>query len=335
MKKILYLFCAFFVLGLYIHAEDALLIDFSLLTPDYPADNPTLHERTILDYSIAAGTNYTAEQKAEMKTSLALTDWVVKLNSSADSLFADSVSYVRPAVVNDNSPFYPGDTVLGIRTSFPTEPYNAYITIRPPFKILAYADRDELQPDGSLVVPAEEEGAGRKFDSLGVVKNVGLLRSVAVSTYGLNYPHKLTVLIEDIDRKIHEIPLGHMEFEGWQELEWMNPNYIEDVKKRDLRVRPLYPTLSPYIRFVGIRIYRNGIQVGGDFIGYIKDIQVTYDKAREQFEENIDNERVWGILRERSEERRQAELQGVGRLELLRYIERLKKHVVQDLEGVE
>ncbi len=319
----------------FVHAEDALLIDFSLLLPDYPADDPTLHERTILDYSFLAGTNYTDEQKREMKTSLALDEWVVKLNSSADSRFADAVSYVRPAVVNQNSPLYPGDTVLGIRTSFPTEPYNAYITIRPPFEILAHADRDELQPDGSLIIPAEEEGAGRKFDSLGVVKNVGLLRSLSVSVYGLNYPHKLSVLIEDTDGVEQEISLGNMEFEGWDELTWDNPNYIDDVKKRDLRVRPLYPISLPFVRLLGMRIYRNGTQVGGDFIGYVKDIKATYDKAREQFEENINNEQVWGILRERAEQDRVTELQGIGKLEILRYIERIKKHVVQDLEGIE
>ncbi len=335
MKKLLYLVIILLVFGLSINAEEALLIDFSLLTPDFPADSPTLNERTIMDYSTLAGRGYTAEQRQEMKSSLALEEWTVTLNSSAKSMLADSVSNVRAAQVNPESDLYSGETVLGFRTLFPSEPYNAFITITPPFEILPTADRDELQVDGSLIVPEEEIGGSRKFVSFGVLQNVGSLRSMSVSTYGLNYPHRMTILIEDNDRVVHEIPFGNLEFSGWGEVSWENPNYIEDVRKRELRIRPTYPTGLSYIRLLGIRIYRNGDQIGGDYVGYVKDIKVTYDRANQQLEEDINSEAIWGIQQQRADEQRFNSLERFGREQVLQYIERLNQHVVQDIDGIE
>ena len=34
---------------------------------------------------------------------------------------------------------------------------------------------------------------------------------------------------------------GYLEFDGWRTLTWNNPNYVADVRNRELRKFPLYP----------------------------------------------------------------------------------------------
>ncbi|MBQ3686698.1 MAG: flagellar protein, partial [Treponema sp.] len=77
---------AMFLAGSFAFARESTVIDFSLLTADSVADengNPTQNARTVMDYAKAAGSSWTSEQKALMKTSLALNQWEVELNSSA------------------------------------------------------------------------------------------------------------------------------------------------------------------------------------------------------------------------------------------------------------
>lgn len=307
-------------------AEEAVLIDFAQLTADYPADDPVHNERTLVDYSIAAGSSYTEEEKAEMKISLAIDAWEIDLASSSQRVNTVSNSLIRPAPVREGASNYENQTVLGARINFPTEPFNSWALIRPPFEIPAYADLSEVQEDGSVEVAQEEVGRGRKFDSIGVVKNVGVLRSVSMNVHGLNFPHGISIVLQDENNEEHEIFMGYLRFDGWRTLEWRNPNYIQQVRNRELRVFPLYPNLTPMRKLIGIRIYRDAAMEGGDFITYVKDISLTYDRAVLQLERDINDEAVWGILQERERSRREAELRNLGNIQVLRYLEQRKMH---------
>lgn len=307
-------------------AEEAVLIDFAELVANYPADDPVHNERTLVDYSIAAGTSFTEEEKAEMKISLALSAWEIELASSSRNINTISDSMVRPAPVREGASNYENQTVLGARIHFPTEPFNSWALIRPPFEIPAYQDRDEVQDDGSLAVAQEEVGRGTKFDNIGVVKNVGVLRSVSMNVHGLNFPHGISIILQDENNQQHEIFMGYLNFDGWRTLEWRNPNYITEVRNRELRVFPLYPNLTPMRKLIGIRIYRDAAMQGGDFVTYIKDINITYDRAVLQLERDINDEAVWGILQERERSRREAELRNLGSIQVLRYLEQRKMH---------
>ena len=231
----------------------------------------------------------------------------------------------REAMVKDTAAKYAGEKVLGIRVHFPTEPFNSWAIATPPFDIPAYMDATQLQDD-ALTVPQEEVGKGTKFDNYGVVKNVGVLKSVSITLLGLNFPHGLSIVLEDQNGEEKHIFMGYLAFDGWKTLTWNNPNYITEVRNRELRTFPLYPESAPLYKLSGILIHRDGAHKGGNFITYVRDIKMTYDKAILTLKRDVDDENVWGILQERERARRAAELNRLGKLQALRYLEQLKMH---------
>ncbi len=327
MKRFWILFVALLLtVGLSGVAQESALIDFSDLTVDWPADEPVENERTLVDFGGYAGASFTQAEREMMKSSLAIGNWDVVLSSSARTTRRMLDSETRQAMVREGATQFENQGVMGVRVSFPTESYNAWALITPPFEIPAFADIDELDDDGNLVVPEDEQGRGRKFDGYGVVKNVGTLRTVSMNVYGLNYPYRISLILQDENHDTKEIMMGDLQFDGWNELTWENPNYIEDVRHRELRQQPLYPRLAPMRKLVGIRIYRDGSQQGGDFISYLKDIDITYDLATIEIERDIDDEEVWGLLQEREEARRQAELRRLGHVQILRFLEQRRMY---------
>ncbi|MFP4383083.1 MAG: flagellar filament outer layer protein FlaA [Spirochaetia bacterium] len=307
-------------------AVEEVLIDFSTLEADYPQDNPVDDSETILDFSTVAGSRFTEEDKNAMKTSLAIANWEVNLASSSGSIENMSNSMVRSAPVKEDASRFAGETVLGVRVHFPTEPFNSWALIQPPFEIPAYMDKQELQGDGTLVTPQEEQGRGRKFDNFGVIKNIGVVKKIDVNVYGLNFPYGFSIILQDSNNQEQEIYFGDMQFDGWNTLTWENPNYITDVRQRALRMYPIYPKSSPMRKLVGIRIYRDAMHEGGDFIAYVKDINITYDQAILPGESDIDHENLWQILTAREQARRKAELERLGQIQVLRTLEQKKMH---------
>jgi hypothetical protein len=325
MKRFLILFVVtFMALSVSVMAEQSTLIDFSKLTADYTSSTPPQNTATMIDFSNQAGASFTQVDKAAMRTSLAISNWDIELASSSRNVMNLTESLVKPATVRQGAANYAGDTVMGIRVHFPTEPYNSWAMIKPPFDIPAYSDKTTVDNNGNLTVPQDQVGVGDKFDGFGVVKNVGSLKSLSVSVMGLNYPERLGVILSDENNDQQEIDLGPLNFDGWRTLTWENPNYIADVRNRALRVQPLYPNLTPYRKLVGFIIYRDGSQIGGDFISYLKDVNIVYDLATLNLQTDINNEQVWGILQQREQARRQAELQKLGNIQVLRYLEQQK-----------
>ena len=313
-------------------AEQATLINFTQLVADYPADDPVNHASTVVDYSSVAGSSFTDEQKREMRTSLAIQNWEVTLNSSASNVVNLARSQVRPAPVREGERVsrYPGEVVLGVRVHFPTESNAAWALIEPPFEIPAYSDPKVIADDGTISIPDGEQGTGTQFDNFGVVKNVGVLRRLSAWVHGLNYPHGLSIILQDESGDNQEIFMGYLDFNGWRELVWENPNYISEVRDRELRPRPLYPQLAPMRKLIGIRVYRDASLIGGDFVTYIGEINVTYDEAVLELERDINDEAVWGILQAREQDRAEAELNRLGNIQVLRYLERQKMDTTLD-----
>ena len=90
MKKTLGLFAAAMLLvGGVAFADEAMLIDFTLLDADCVEDengNATQNKHTVMDFSVSAGSTFTDDQRALMRTSLVLPEWEVVLNSSANTV---------------------------------------------------------------------------------------------------------------------------------------------------------------------------------------------------------------------------------------------------------
>lgn len=322
--------------GTALFADTSTLIDFTKLSPDTAIGKdttPSENGATLIDYSNIAGASFSDEEKAAMKSSLAPGNWGVELASSARTVANQRVSFTKEATTSPTAKQFNGEDmanlkVLGVRIHFPIDPYNSWALITPPFDIPAYLDKTTLQGD-KLVVADADKGMGTKFDGYGVVKNVGVLKSLSITVYGANFPNGLGVIVTDQDGNDQVLFMDYLQFDGWRTLTWNNPNYVTDVRNRELRRYPLYPAGMPFLKLKGIYIYRDAQQAGGDIVTYFKDIKVTYDKAIISTQRDINDEAVWGILQQRNEARRLAEVKRLGNIQVLRFLEKEKMDTTQ------
>ena len=163
MKKIYYFAAAAMLLaGTFGFAKESVLIDFTQLEADSVADengNPTENSRTIMDFSVAAGASFTEDQKSLMKTSMALPNWEVVLNSSAQNVTAVALSQVVAAPVKAEADVpFAGSNVMGVRVKFPTWANNANAKIVPPFEIQAYEPLADADENGNRQEQTDEIG---------------------------------------------------------------------------------------------------------------------------------------------------------------------------------
>jgi hypothetical protein len=320
-------------------ADEAVLIDFSKLKADLYVDpgNPgssdseaegqgggdqadNQNHQTMMDFSTVAGSSYTKEQKQVMKTSLFVENWDVNLSSSSRTVTNQVLSFVKPA------PSKQWDTVMGVRIHFPVENFNGSARIVPPFEIPAY-DWDEVGDDGAVTRPdsADRTQPSRFENGYGVVKNVGTIKAIAVNAYGLDFPHSLSAILIDSNGNEKIVFMGYLNFDGWGELTWYNPSYVSEVRNRELRLYPLYPTATPHVKFGGFLIQRDGAATGGDFIGYFKDVKIIYDKAVLDTERDINDEALWNIIQTKEDDKKRFEVERFGHNQVLRYLETQKK----------
>jgi hypothetical protein len=340
MKKMLILVVIAMLAGP-LFAEEAILLDFSTLKADIHvrvSDNdtdstPNQNRQTMMDYAHVAGGSFTSQQKAVMKTSLAIGNWEVLLASSSRTVENITMSYTREA------PSKQFGTVMGIRIHFPVEPHNSWALIKPPFEIPAFEPQATIGDDGSIQpagdgitgpsrfeAPAGENGKVDKTKpAYGVVKNVGVVKSVAVNVYGLNFPHGLSTILIDSQGNEKTIFMGYLQFDGWGELIWNNPAYVQEVRNRDIRIYPLYPTSTPFVKFGGFLIQRDAAKTGGDFVTYFKDVKLIYDLAVLDQDRDIDDESLWHIILDRETARKTWEMEQFGQNQILRYLEYQKQ----------
>jgi hypothetical protein len=302
-------------------ADRNILIDFSNLVADLDSGE---NRQTLMDYSgTTQGNSFTAEQRAQLKTSLLMRNWLVTLASSSRSVTNNALSYVSQAT---SKGFFEGEQpVMGVRVHFPVEPFNSWALIKPPFDIPAY-EFSTVEEDGTITAADQENQdfyAPSRFENgYGILKNVGPIKSIAVRVYGLNFPHSLSLVFEDDLGEQKTIPIGYLNFDGWARLTWENPSYIQDIRARTMRLYPLYPANSSYIKFVGFLVKRDAASPGGDFISYFKDVEVIYDRAvQDPAAADIDDEATWHIRDVREKEKAARDVRNFGIDQVLRYIE--------------
>jgi hypothetical protein len=318
-----------------IFAEEAILIDFSKLTADITVNGqgedppPNQNRATLMDFTNEATSNFTARQKTQMKSSLAIANWDVVFASSSRNITTKSLSYTKEA------PSKEWTTVMGVRIHFPVEAFSSWAMIKPPFEIPAFEPAVDVSDDGEIT--PQEEGSngitgpsrfegeaddeGKPAGGYGIVKNVGTIKSVAANVYGLNFPHALSAILIDDKGNQKTVFLGYLNFEGWGELRWDNPAYIQNVRNRELQVAPIYPESTPYVKFGGFLIQKAPNSPGGDFISYFKDVKIIYDKAVLDTERDIDDEAIWNIIQTRDTERKQTNLQRLGQIQVQRQLD--------------
>ncbi len=331
MKKTLILVVmAFLFIGAIAVAEVATVVDFQLLNADIIADKAgemTQNRRTVMDFGVVAGASYTDDQKKMMRTSLAIGEWDVVLNSSAKTAVRTALSYTKEAEVSSEAQNYAGQKLMGIRIKFPEWAHNANATIEPRFPIPAFAPMTQVDDSGNLQEPtAEDKASGKsRFEGgYGVVKNTGVIKSVSVNTYGMNFPHGLYVLFRDQNRKVTRYFMGYLLFDGWREMIWNNPAYISQVRSREVRLYPVYPTSLPHVAFAGFLITKDAAHDGGDAIAYFKDVKIIYDKAVLTNKRDFADEDIWGIQTKNENDRRKIEVEKFGNLQVLQWLEKEK-----------
>jgi len=327
-------------------AEEAVLIDFNKLKADMEISSTTKdatgndvaikipqNRRTVMDYSAVAGATFTDDQKSLMRTSLALDNWEVVLNSSARNVASVSVSRAKSAPVSQTATKYTGETLLGIRVNFPTWNSNANATIKPPFEIPSYEPLAEIDDAGAATkrdaTEAEaKDGIDSRFqDGYGVVKNVGVIKSLAVTTYGMNFPHSLYILLRDANNQESRYFAGYLNFDGWKQLVWSNPQYVSEVRTREIRLYPVYPTALPQQVFAGFLVTRDASHDGGDFVAYFKDVKIIYDKAVLNTQRDFEDEDLWGIQTQKENDAKNLEVSRFGGIQVLRFLEKEKMAV--------
>jgi len=329
MKRIIILLAIALVTAGMLIADEAILIDFSKLTADIrikldsndQGTTPNQNRRTIMDYGQVAGGTFTSEQKSLMKTSLAIENWDVKFNSSSQTIANVSNTYTKEA------PSKQWGTVMGVRIHYPVDYAYSKATIKPPFEIPAYEPTADIDDNGNIQ-PSNSDGItgpSRFEQEYGVVKNVGTIRSVAINAYGLNFPHGLNVILIDSEGNEKTCFMGYLNYDGWAELTWVNPQYIFEVRNRDLRLYPLYPTTMPFVKFGGLRLDRDADRAGGDFVAYFKDVKIIYDKAVLDTDRDINDEEIWGIINERETEKKIFEMERFGQNQILRFLDSQKQ----------
>jgi len=330
-------------------ADEAVLIDFTTLKADIlPVkdaatgnDVMTQNRATMMDFSKLAGASYTDDQKKAMRTSLALANWEVVLASSSRSITNQSLS-LTAAVPKKGTDGKEIATVLGIRVHFPVEQFNSWARVKPPFEIPAFEPKADIDDQGNITAKTSTDQGDaanarmtryegsydsntRITSSYGVVKNVGIIKSVAVSIKGLNFPHGLSLVLKDQNNDEKIMFMGYLNFDGWKTLKWDNPAYISEVRNRELRLYPLYPKATPFYKFDSFIITRDADHEGGDFVTYVENVKILYDKAVLEPVNDIDDEGVWGIIQTREDARKKVEANRFGHQQVLRYLETLKR----------
>jgi hypothetical protein len=340
-KQLIVIALALFLVGSYgaVFADEAVLIDFSQLKADIPDPNNQSsmvnNKATMMDFSGTAGASYTDDQKKQMRTSLAIRNWDVVLSSSSKTTTNQALSLTAEAPVASGK--YKDQAVMGIRVHFPVAEFNSWARIQPPFEIPAF-ERTVVDGQGNVTDPpaGTPNSPLTRFEgnydqntkittALGVVKNVGVIKSVAVTVRGLNFPHGLSVVLKDADGNEQTLFMGYLNFDGWKELVWNNPAYVTDVRNRELRIFPLYPKSTPMIKLAGFLVTRDAASEGGDFVTYIKDVKILYDEAVIQTGRDIDDENIWGIVNKKETERKNIESKAFGAQQVLRYLEETKE----------
>lgn len=281
------------------------------------------------DYSKLPKDRFGAVEYTISQEDMKLDSWLVDLNSSAATIPNRRHSYAKGVKSFDGSKTY-----LGVRVHFPTHRHNANVRIAPQYNLPAFDARgypinygifDPQSDDKGIfdaAAPTHEavKGAVRKIEAIGqdaskasqisyagVVHNVADIKKIAVRVSGRNYNNGLAIRLRDHNQEVSEYFLGYLNFPGWRTMEWVNPNYIpaEDVEPFRL---PLYPTEIPYIAFDSFVIYRNGSEIGGDFVTAFEWVKLDYDLAVPPAQLdvetpdfiNIDDDGYWYILRDRN-----------------------------------
>ncbi|WP_295297639.1 flagellar filament outer layer protein FlaA [uncultured Brachyspira sp.] len=273
MKKLFAVLASIFVAASAYGVTNSTLIDFAITGN---ADNLQ-----------AAGDD--TNEVVSVQQNLYNDNWVVWLNESARLTENRRNSYVTNVDSKGNNGAWEAGKVLGVRVHFPLQAWNSYALVKPAYQLEMYGGAD-----------------GTKYtEGKGVIHNVGEIKSISSWVYGRNYLVSYFVNLQNELGELKSYPMGTLYFSGWRQVKWENREYLANVRDRVLVRTPLYPRMIPSVKLDSLCFYRTKDTVGGDFIAYVKDVTMEYDVVVVDFEEDIDDEATWQLLKTENE-RKQA-----------------------------
>lgn len=232
-------------------------------------------------------------------------NWVVWLNDSANLVQNRRLTFASNVDSKGNNGQWDAGKVLGIRIHFPVEKWNSYATIKPIYDIEMYSGEN-----------------GQKYaNGKGVIHNVMTIKTISSWVYGRNFNITYFIGLKNEKNAAREYPMGSLYFNGWRQLKWENPSYLNDARDRELVRAPLYPRMAPSVKFDYMKFYRSKDIEGGDFITYVKNITIDYDPMDLVVDEDINDEGTWQIIKTENERRQALENAAIKENQELRSIE--------------
>lgn len=148
-----------------------------------------------------------------------------------------------------------------------------------------------LRPNILASLTENESGNGK-------ITNVGDIKSVTVKGYAIGYELSVRpVMVRSDGSRANMSRLDVDRVKGNFEVKWDNPGYIEDVNKRDIKVKPVYPNTSSDLFLEGIEIrgmpYYPTATSSGYLMVYLNTVTVVADKAYDELDES--SEALWGF----------------------------------------
>ena len=230
---------------------------------------------------------------ANLPEELAIERWYIKLSGYSDNTFSRRNSSLKIVDVDfnkigkENQEEYTAqlnksdfNRALGIRVYFEYSHANDWAQIKPRLPIDPYY----------------------ASSNIGIIRNVGPIKSISMWVSGRNYKNTIEVRMTDQKGQYKSINFGSLYYRGWRKKTWVNHNYIKDLRKRDIIKEHLYPQFLPYLKFDSLVVYKSPQESGGDFVTYVKDIRVEYEPAVLDYEKAIADENEWGILETKARE---------------------------------
>ena len=104
------------------------------------------------------------------------------------------------------------------------------------------------------IYPVDKDGNKYEIPFLGTVTQLDIW------VWGANYLYYLEFLVRDADGRVHTIPAGNLQFEGWRELIVKVPTYIRQHSK--LRSGP------ENMSFIGVRVRTDANEFVDDYMIY-------------------------------------------------------------------
>jgi hypothetical protein len=257
-----------------------------------------IHESQVSSNKNMDLTQYGFPQVNFTKEDWQLDKWKIILTSSANTIKNNVLSYTKKVASKRFG------EVLGARIHFIEGAFLSWAVIKPPFEFFPYFD------NGQYVNQADSGEENSLV--MGILVNVGQIKSVSSWVSGLNYQMQTALRIRDRNDTAQDYFLGSLYYDGWRKLVWVNPEYTDSIQDRVLQRLPLYPKSFPYVAFDSYIVYKPEQESGGDFVVYYKDVEVEYDRAIIREEMDIDDEGAWGILQTERLQKRVNDLKNIG-----------------------